>query len=237
MSCTAAGNSNRNPVGNQEHHGWVHTCVQGEEGPWDDPGEDRVGRRDEAEDPAVWPKNRNSLNNAVSKDPNTCTWQINRGVFGAKHFILDGDAGVDWVGGDGRELRITSGQLAGTRIWWALRKAKHPTGGRAPFSDSGYIAMLHHNELFQHATGAVKFRGWGATEQSVRNNLFIIVEPPTRAAVDGSGVKMTAKRTSLEWAVDGVPQPIEDVYEGAREFWRSNTPVEVLDALKQARGG
>lgn len=186
--------------------------------------------------PETWPTERAEVRKDRKKDEPTSSGQLKRGVQGAKRYIEDPTEG-GYVGGDGEELHITSGPLAGSRIWWALRGDIKAQGGLAPFNDRGYMALLHKNELFHHVPSAKyhEYRRWGITERSVRDRLFIVVEPPTMNK-GSNGVKMTAIRTTLEWQEDGSIQPTENVYEYAAEYFRANMPDKVEEAIKKARG-
>ncbi|MBO6940943.1 MAG: hypothetical protein JJ863_38565 [Deltaproteobacteria bacterium] len=83
----------------------------------------------------------------------------------------------------------------GTELDWYFWEGDRPMV-HSYAQRSGYIAALYDNELYDPQTKAAHFRRFGIVDRSIRENVTLIVRPPSLA--DGVGVYPDTARASLK---------------------------------------
>jgi len=153
-----------------------------------------------------------------------------RTIQGARHFIQYPEYKTGGLAASG-----TVDLIDGTKVDWYLWEGKRPAV-QSYAAISGYIGTLYKNELYDVTSHHSTYRSFGVTESAVRQNLWLIINPPL-LGVDGKhGIYPRTDRNGLllKGGVDaGGPLPIAD---WGNEF-ADNIPEALLEAIKRARQG
>jgi hypothetical protein len=121
----------------------------------------------------------------------------------------------------------------GTQVLWFLWEGKRPDI-HSYAAKSGFIGALYNNELYNVTSHHSTYRSFGIVEQSVRQNLWLILKPP--ALGDGKhGVYPRNDRNAL--LLKGGPNaggelPVSD---WAGEFADEHMPDAVMAAITASR--
>lgn len=122
----------------------------------------------------------------------------------------------------------------GTEVDWFLWEGDRPSI-HTYAAMHGYVAALYKDELYDVSNHHSTFRSFGVSDNSVRQNLWLIVRPPLDGEEKGKrGVYPKTDRNSLlvRWGpTAGQPLPM---VEWATEF-AANMPESILSALSAAR--
>ncbi len=176
-------------------------------------------------DPAQWPTSE-----AVAHGPQPTSGPDRRTnrrrVLGAKYFIEYPNPSykLGKLAASGTE-RLEDG----TDIDWYLWEGRRPdVHAHAP--ETGFIGALYRNELYNVTTHHSTYRSFGIVEQSVRQNVWLIIRPPTLKEDSKHGIYPRNDRNAL--LLRGGPYaggelPVTD---WGGEFADNHMP----DAIKQA---
>ena len=99
---------------------------------------------------------------------------------GARHFLTDVKAPNGRLSAQGM-LELDRGRVrAEWYLWDGARPAVHSYARKG-----GYVAVRYKDELFEHTSNKAHFRWFGIVENSVQQNLTIILEPQHYDAANG----------------------------------------------------
>lgn len=118
----------------------------------------------------------------------------------------------------------------GSEVDWYLWEGQRP-GIHAHAYETGYIAALYRNELYDTQVHPSQYRTFGITQRSVRENLTLIVRPPPAGGVFGvypDTARNTLKVQGDRRSGEGLPWA-----EWGHEF-AERMPPEIKDALQKA---
>ena len=117
----------------------------------------------------------------------------------------------------------------GTKVHWFLRDSVKSSGSWG--DTKGFYAVLHRNELYHLERHHARFRSFGITESSVKDRLFLLIEPPLAEKGKVGGVYTTGARYTI--MMNRASGPTSDLpwHEWADEF-ANRLPQAILDALR-----
>ncbi|WP_223645490.1 hypothetical protein [Corallococcus sp. EGB] len=156
---------------------------------------------------------------------------IVRKVHGARHWIVFKRGHDGGALSDSGSLTLSDGTHADWFLWSGERPNIH---GYA--AQTGYIAALYRNELYNYQTHHSVYRSLGVSATQVRQRLWIVFRPPELDAEGRAGVFPTTDRNSLK--MRGGPGSNDDLplNEWAIEF-ADRMPEPIRKALAEARTG
>jgi hypothetical protein len=120
----------------------------------------------------------------------------------------------------------------GTKVHWYLWEGERP-GVHSYASNQGFVAALYKNELYDPTAHLAAYRSFGVTDSSVRQRLWLIVEPVPFKEKTNRGVYPRTDRNTLllRGGPDaGSPLPYAD---WGAEF-SDNMPDPIREALRAA---
>ena len=154
----------------------------------------------------------------------TRRWQ-NRNIEGQRYYL-------DKVGRDTNsgEVVVDAGRA---RILWYL----HPEGTTeyvTVANQTGFVATLFRNELYDRSSSQSAFWFYGITEPAVRRRVALIVIPTEFDKNVGYGAYNNSTRSTVLYA-DGITQAIDlPIRDWAAQF-ADNMPEEIVDAIRSER--
>ena len=175
-------------------------------------------------DKKQWPKSKSEARGAGRAEIRT----NRRIIAGSKFYIAyTGEKAKGKVGASG-----TLDLNDGTKLHWTLWEGDRPSiSGYA--ANSGYIAALYKNELYDATSHLSTYRSFGVTDPGVRQRLWLVLEPALYSEETKKGVYPRTDRNTLllRGGPDaGKPLPYAD---WGAEF-ADKMPDEVRTALKAA---
>jgi hypothetical protein len=155
-----------------------------------------------------------------------------RRILGAKYFIEY--PRVDYKLGK-LEAKGSETLADGTEVEWFLWSGKRPQV-HSYAAKPGYIAALYKNELYNVTAHHSTYRSFGIVEQSVRQNVWLIVKPPVLGH-GKHGVYPRNDRNAL--LLKGGPNAGGDLplNDWAGEFADEHMPEAIRSAITAARTG
>jgi Histidine kinase-, DNA gyrase B-, and HSP90-like ATPase len=169
----------------------------------------------------AWPKSR-----AEAAEPMRT---FTRTIRGAEHYILGRHIKLEPT------VRLEQGSLlhepTKTTIHWYLWIGGKPKRTYHYAPATGFIAVLYKDELYHMSQHGQSFRAFGVSEEKVRSNLWLVIEPPEHDKDKRIGVYPRGERDGLKWHAGRLlPMP------AWAEHFSMNMPQPIINALKEARG-
>ncbi len=180
-------------------------------------------------DQTRWPRNEAEASSSRSESHGRTSVQW-RNIEGAEHYI---EYPVDGFSRGKLGCKGTVRLSDDTCIDWYLWSGDRPKVGSYA-AESGYIAALYKNELYNIQTHHATFRSFGISEQEVRSRLWLVVRPPLFDETAKLGVYPRQDRNAL--LLRGGPNAGKELplTDWGAEF-SENMPSEILDAIRAAR--
>lgn len=180
-------------------------------------------------DPRRWPVSAaESGRRGGGSNPNSLG-VIHRSIQGALHFIRYPDAKEGRLGSSGTVVLRD-----GTQVDWYLWNGERPAI-QSYAAQSGYVAALYRNELYDVSAHHATYRSFGITESKVRTRLWLVVRPQELDPESGRrGIYSRTDRNALLISGGreaGGSLPISD---WAAEF-ADHMPAEILEAIRAER--
>ncbi|PZR60522.1 MAG: hypothetical protein DLM53_12825 [Candidatus Eremiobacter antarcticus] len=151
-------------------------------------------------------------------------WQ-NRNIYGQKYYLEKVDEHVD-----SGVVEVDGGRA---KILWYL----HPEGTTEYVTvahQTGFVATLYKNELYDRSTHHAAFWPFGVTEPLVRKRVSLIVVPTEFDKQAGYGAYPNSTRSTLLYA-DGAARAGDlPIREWASEF-ADKMPQEIIDGIRAQR--
>ncbi|MEU2726733.1 hypothetical protein [Streptomyces griseoviridis] len=124
----------------------------------------------------------------------------------------------------------------GAKVHWWLWRENRPNLFSGHFPNSGYVAALYNNELYDRSDHVATYRTFGISHKAVRAKLWIVVEPEPFDDKIKAGVYPDSSRSRLlvqGGALAGAALPMA---EWGSQF-AENLPSEIATALAAANAG
>lgn len=177
-----------------------------------------------------WPRSEAESNAGNGANVVASQW---RNIEGAEHFIRYDTKSF------GRGTLAGSGSVAlgeRTVVDWYLWEGDRPRVGSYA-AESGYIAALYKNELYNIQNHHATYRSFGISESNVRKNVWLIVRPaPLDETGQRYGVYPRQDRNGL--LLLGGPNAGQELpFSDWGAAFTDNMPEKILEAIRNARAG